>query len=155
MNNAGIADAPGALRDTYAAIYSVNVISVAATMNAFLPLLQKSSDPRIVNVSSNLASITDHVADVFPADLAVPYTITKTALNMLSVQFQKSHPEVEVYSACPGHCATALNNYIGPRDPLEGANVVVILSIEERGKYEGKGFWHTEGDSLVPTRVPW
>jgi NAD(P)-dependent dehydrogenase (short-subunit alcohol dehydrogenase family) len=40
--------------------YTTNVFGVASLIEAALPLLEKSSFPRIVNVSSGLGSITHH-----------------------------------------------------------------------------------------------
>jgi NAD(P)-dependent dehydrogenase (short-subunit alcohol dehydrogenase family) len=156
VNNAAIVFTPGPLRESFGAVLSMNVISVAATMEAFLPLLQKSSDPRIINLSSSLGSITEHLLpDHFPPDLDPYYCISKSALNMLGVQFEKSHPEILVQSVNPGYCKTGLNDYSGFRDPKEGANVAIILALSEKGKYPSKGYWETIGSSMEPTVLPW
>jgi NAD(P)-dependent dehydrogenase (short-subunit alcohol dehydrogenase family) len=156
VNNAAIQSAPGSLRESFGTILSVNVISVAATMEAFLPLLQKSSDPRIINLSSSVGSISNHlVPDLFPPDLVPHYCISKSALNMLGVQFEKSHPEIPVQSVNPGYCKTEINDYSGFRDPKEGANVVIILAFSEKGKYPSKGIWETVGSSMDPTAILW
>ena len=58
----------------------------------------------------------------------------------------------------PGHCRTAFNGFRGTRDPAEGAEVVVEIvnqGVEERGKYEGVGFWETRGAGGVVVGVPW
>ena len=45
-------------REIFRQTYEVNVFGVAATFDAFLPLLEKSSFPRVVNVSSSMGSIS-------------------------------------------------------------------------------------------------
>lgn len=45
-------------REMFRQTYEVNVFSVAATFDAFLSLLEKSSFPRVVNVSSTMGSVS-------------------------------------------------------------------------------------------------
>ena len=61
QNNAGLSfdnDKTLSPRERLRATFDVNVFGAAALVEALLPLLEKSSFPRIVNVSSTLGSIT-------------------------------------------------------------------------------------------------
>ena len=158
MNNAGIAIVEekdhSNLRASYNAIFDTNVTSVAALMTAFLPLLTLSPHPRIINISSGRASLTRSSSADLPPTQVVAYSVSKTALNMLGIEFAKCAPGVMVYSANPGHCRTAFNGYRGTKDPLDGANAVVELAMAEPGKYES-GFWQMEEGDEGAVRVPW
>src|SRR5262249_16545913 len=64
VNNAGIARADGDWKPssttlaTLREVYETNVFGVVAVTNAMLPLLRRAPAPRIVNVSSEVGSIT-------------------------------------------------------------------------------------------------
>lgn len=122
---------------------------------AFLPLLKTSTPapPLVINVSSARGSLARSATGQLPATAAVSYSISKAALNSLTLEFMKGTPDVKFYAANPGHCRTAFNEYEGKRDPLEGANVVVGI-VEGAGSVE-PGFWETQGAMMALTRVPW
>ena len=94
VNNAGIAGgAPltgidGAL---WHSVLDVNLVGAANAIQAVVPLLRRSPAPRIVNVSSRIASLTLTVGGSGfgggDADLRVVYATSKAALNMLTVQY--------------------------------------------------------------------
>lgn len=62
INNAGIIRRPppgdlSALRTAFNEVLDTNLTSVAVVTEAFTPLLRKSTDPKVINVSSGLGSI--------------------------------------------------------------------------------------------------
>ena len=160
MNNAGVGIVPKAdlsdLRDVYNTVLNTNVTSVALCMSHFLSLMRKSADPRIINVSSARGSLSLSTTQGFPPSVSIPYGVSKTALNMLTVEYMKDplNKDVSIYSTSPGHCKTAFNGYRGTKDPLDGAKVVVQLAFAEKGQYQN-GFYQVEGDETEPTAVPW
>jgi len=138
INNAGIsiwegAGTPG--QTTVAAmrtVYETNVFGVVAVTNALLPLLRRSPAARIVNVSSEVGSITamtDPASPMYPM-ASVPYPSSKTALNMITAMYAKELREtpIKVNAANPGYCATDLNGRSGFRTPEQGAEVSVHLA---------------------------
>jgi NAD(P)-dependent dehydrogenase (short-subunit alcohol dehydrogenase family) len=138
VNNAGITGGQGqqpaeADPATVRAVYEVNVFGVQRVTNAMLPLLARSAAPRIVNMSSSVGSLAigsdlDGPYAVMPGSAA--YVPSKTALNSLTVQYAKQLRKagVLVNAACPGYCATDLNNHAGYRTPAEGAAIAVRLA---------------------------
>ena len=159
VNNAGIAilekQDGSNIQESYAQTFSTNISGVALMMNNFLPLMKESSpDARIINISSARASLHLSSTGNLPPSRVIAYSVSKTALNALTVEFAKAEPTVAFYAASPGHCKTAFNGFRGTKDPLDGARVVVELALAESGKYEN-GFWQLEGDEKVASRVPW
>jgi NAD(P)-dependent dehydrogenase (short-subunit alcohol dehydrogenase family) len=162
INNAGAAVIPSApdfsdYRSAFSSVYDTNVTSVAITMQLFLPLLRKSPSSIIINVSSGRGSLGISSSGKMPPTVSMPYSISKTALNALTLEMAK-FPEnegVQFHVIGPGHCKTEFNGYRGTRDPLEGANVVVELVNAEKGTVPNAGFWQTEGASKELVRIPW
>lgn len=159
VNNAGIAilERPDGsnIQESYAQTFNTNITGVALMMSTYLPLMKESSpDPRIINISSARASLHLSSTGNLPPSRVISYSVSKTALNALTVEYAKAEPTVAFYAASPGHCKTAFNGFRGTKDPLDGAKVVVELALAEKGKYEN-GFWQLEGDEKEASRVPW
>lgn len=78
----------------------------------FVPLLSKSPDPRIINVTSSLGSISTRLdPNDFVASANYPaYRMSKAALNMLTAYTQASNEVegVKVWSFCPGYVISDL-----------------------------------------------
>jgi NAD(P)-dependent dehydrogenase (short-subunit alcohol dehydrogenase family) len=138
VNNAGIArgDGTGAPSqttvETLRTVYETNVFGVVAVTNALLPLLRRAPAARIVNVSSEVGSITSMTDPDGPmAGMAsVPYPSSKTALNMVTAMYAKELRDtpIKVNAANPGYCATDLNGRSGFRTAEQGAEVSVHLA---------------------------
>lgn len=158
VNNAGIsgdyaAQAPSSAGvDGIRAVFDTNVFGVVRVTNAMLPLLRRSSAPRVVNVSSgvgSLAQMTDpgHYFARLPASAA--YAPSKTALNSLTVQYAKELKDtgILVNAADPGACATDFTRHVPwdiPRTAADGAVVAVRLATLEDGGPTG-GFFNQDG----------
>jgi NAD(P)-dependent dehydrogenase (short-subunit alcohol dehydrogenase family) len=135
VNNAGVAldrgIAPSAVPlDLLRATYETNVFGVVRVMRAFLPLLGRSGNPVIVNVSSGMGSIgvTSDPERVESTIVSLAYTSSKTALNMLTSQWAKALPGMRVNAVDPGYTATDFNNHSGFRTAAEGAEPSVYLA---------------------------
>lgn len=137
VNNAGIAgSSPGpasaATAEQMREVYDTNVFGVVAVTNAMLPLLRRSAAGRIVNMSSDVGSLT------YMSDPGSPiskvnrlcYQTSKTALNALTVMYANELREtgITVNSANPGFTATDLNNHSGHRTVRESAVIAVRLA---------------------------
>jgi NAD(P)-dependent dehydrogenase (short-subunit alcohol dehydrogenase family) len=115
------------------AVYEINVFGVIAVTNAMLPLLRRAPAARIVNVSSEVGSITAqsdpaHPLSQMPA--SVQYPSSKAALDMITVMYAKELRDtpIKVNAANPGFTATDFNNHRGFRSAAEGAEPSVYLA---------------------------
>jgi NAD(P)-dependent dehydrogenase (short-subunit alcohol dehydrogenase family) len=108
--------------------FDTNVLGTVRVLHAFLPLLQRSAAPVVVNVSSGLGSLA--VVSSLPADLypGVAYPASKAAVNMITVQYAKALPHVRINAADPGFTKTDLNGNTGTQTVEEGAEVIVRLA---------------------------
>ncbi|MGI5520133.1 SDR family NAD(P)-dependent oxidoreductase [Micromonospora sp. CA-259024] len=111
-------------------VFETNVFGVVRVTHAFLPLLQKSATPVIVNVSSGLASL-HHITDpsqpayLFPG---LDYPASKLAVNMITVQYAKAFPNFRVNSVEPGFTKTDLNGNTGAQTVEQGAEIIVRMA---------------------------
>jgi NAD(P)-dependent dehydrogenase (short-subunit alcohol dehydrogenase family) len=136
VNNAGIArGAPPSQTDLDAMheVYEVNVFGVIRVTNAMLPLLRRAPVARIVNVSSEVGSITSMTDPAsplarMPAGLAYPSS--KSALNMITAMYARELRDtpIKVNAANPGYTKTDLNRNSGFRSAAEGAEASVYLA---------------------------
>ena len=92
--------------------FESNVFGTVRALHAFLPLLQRSGNPVVVNVSSGLGSLTQVAAPVsiYPG---VAYPASKAAVNMITVQFAKAFPNMRINAVEPGFTQTDLNGNTG------------------------------------------
>ncbi|MEU3988802.1 SDR family oxidoreductase [Streptomyces platensis] len=136
VNNAGITgDGPQMPTTvdvaTVRAAVETNVIGVIRVTNAMLPLLRRSSSPRIVNMSSGVGSLTRQTTPgTETGPISAAYTPSKTFLNAVTVQYAKelSNTNILINAACPGYCATDLNGFRGFRTPEQGAAIALRLA---------------------------
>jgi NAD(P)-dependent dehydrogenase (short-subunit alcohol dehydrogenase family) len=134
VNNAGIA--AGSTRaseesaESLRMVYDTNVFGVVRVINTFLPLLRRSDDGRIVNVTSLRGSLGDGGAWLGQPSMA--YSSSKTALNAITMHYARDLKDtsIRVYGAAPGHVATDFNGFRGKRTPAEGAAIAVRLATE-------------------------
>ena len=144
INNAGVqgpAGDPSHLTGAdVLAVLDVNVAGVVRTTTAFLPLLRRSADPVIINVSSAMGSLAATHDPSRPEShyLAPIYTSSKAALTMLTTQYAKGLPGVRVNVADPGYTATDFNGHSGPQTVTEGTDAVVALATEGPGHGSGR-----------------
>jgi NAD(P)-dependent dehydrogenase (short-subunit alcohol dehydrogenase family) len=158
VNNAGItggmAQQPTTVDlDVIRTVVETNVLGVIRVTNAMLPLLRRSSSPRIVNVSSGVGSLarqSGSVGEATAGPVAVAYSPSKTFLNAVMLQYvrQLDGTNVLINAACPGYVATDLNGFRGVRTPQQGAATPIRLATLPDGGPTG-GFFEDAGV------VPW
>jgi len=119
--------------DEMRAVWEVNVFGTLAVYQAMLPLLRESSDARIVNVTSGLASLTALVDPEYPyrATYGPIYPASKTALNAVtrSIMLELEGSGIKVNLVSPGFTSTALNNFAGTESIEEGSREVVRVAL--------------------------
>ena len=133
INNAGVPgggiDARHVTAAHFLAVYEVNVLGAVRMLHAFLPLLERSAAPVVVNVSSGLGSLTVAADAESPySKLIIPtYRSSKAALNMLTIQYAKAFPRIRINSANPGLTATDFSDNRG-RPVERGAEIIVRMA---------------------------
>lgn len=139
VNNAGISVREGSTPPSELALeevrkaFATNVFGVFAVTKAMLPLLRRSEAGRIVNLSSEMGSLsitsdpTSYTSHLPPT---LAYNASKTALNALTVFFAKElrNTPIKVNSVSPGYVATDLNEHRGFLTPEQGAKVPVAFA---------------------------
>jgi NAD(P)-dependent dehydrogenase (short-subunit alcohol dehydrogenase family) len=157
INNAGIAidmsKAPSEVRmQDMKAVYEVNLFGPVRVTQAFLPLMKKADQGRIVMMSSgvgSLALITDPTSIYSTVNL-LDYTSSKVALNAVTVSFAKELEPlgIKVNAVEPGHVRTDLNGNSGVLTPEEGAATALKMALLGSDGPTG-GFFGSHG------RQPW
>ena len=130
INNAGVSlDRPhrpsGLPVAVLRAIYETNVFGVVAVTNAMLPLLRRSEAGPILNVSSELGTVsflTDQATLTAQNALLLGYNSSKAALNAITLVYaaELHDSQIRVNAVSPGFCATDLNGNRGIRSAEEG-----------------------------------
>lgn len=145
INNAGFivtkpCDTLTNLRETF----ETNTFGPAAVTEAFEPLLRKSSDPRLVHVSSDQGSITSRLDPAYKwyRLRGDTYRMSKAALNMLAACHRFSFAEwgCKVCAFNPGfsvmdltgEAGRAFRRENGARDPKEPAAALVGIVVGKR-----------------------
>ena len=140
INNAGIVGDRKPVLETTAddirRVYDTNVFGVVRVTRAFLPLLEHSDNPVIVNVSSGMGSI-GVISDPERLEstiVSLAYPSSKTALNMLTSQWAKALPGMRVNAVDPGYTATDFNDHRGTQTVQEGTDAIVrMANIDQSG----------------------
>lgn len=91
-----------------------------------VPLLAKSSEGRIINLSSGLG-VWSGLDASYPG-----YRFSKVALNAFTVMFAKEleAQNIKVNSMCPGWVKTTMGGSAAPRTVAQGADTAVWLATE-------------------------
>src|SRR5579863_2648044 len=124
INNAGITGPRVPAEDLTGAdatlVFNTNAISIVRVTHAFLPLLRRSADPAVINVSSGMGSqALTHDPDRTESRVTAPlYSAAKAV------------PGIRFNAADPGYTATDLNGHTGPQTVTEGTDAIVALATE-------------------------
>jgi NAD(P)-dependent dehydrogenase (short-subunit alcohol dehydrogenase family) len=138
VNNAGVLadedkDALTITAEIFEATLRTNTLGPWMVAQTFAPLLKKSREPRIVNVSSGGGQLEDGADGWAPA-----YCVSKTALNGVTVQLAAALPKCAVNSVCPGWVRTDMGGESAPRSVAEGAATIVWLATDAPHDLTGK-----------------
>ncbi|WP_295125482.1 SDR family oxidoreductase [uncultured Chitinophaga sp.] len=152
INNAGVmldedimADSthnvkPGILKQSFL----TNFFGTVELTNYLLPLLMKSVAPRIVNLSSNVGSLTMH-SNRAPLMKTFAYNSSKTALNAYTVHLANAYADtpLKVNSAHPGWLKTDMGTEYAPMEVSEGVETISWLATLPDDGPSG-GFFHKQ-----------
>jgi NAD(P)-dependent dehydrogenase (short-subunit alcohol dehydrogenase family) len=131
VNNAGVSTTADVSGPVALEVFDTNVVGIIRVTQAALPLLEKSENPVVVNVSSALGSfwaVTNPERRQFHFP-SVIYGSSKAAVSMLTVQYAKALPRIKFNAVEPGFTATDLTPFSGAGQPVEkGAEVIVRMA---------------------------
>jgi NAD(P)-dependent dehydrogenase (short-subunit alcohol dehydrogenase family) len=126
INNAGVYGDPIGVvdydLDRAHEVFEVNTFGPWRLCQAFVPLLQRSSQPRIVNVSSGAGQLSDMNGG------RAAYRLSKAALNALTRTLASDERGIKVNSMCPGWVRTDMGGSSATRSVEEGADTAVWLA---------------------------
>ena len=135
VNNAGISGGRITPSETTAdqmrTVYETNVFGPVRVLRAFIPLLERSAAPVIVNVSSGVGSLSlaaDPNGQWREANFPV-YASSKAALNMLTIRYAAAFPRMRINSVDPGFTATDFNEHRGTQSVEKGAEAIVRYAL--------------------------
>lgn len=150
INNAGISTMADVTGPLALEVFDTNAIGVIRVTQAALPLLEKSENPVVVNVSSALGSfwaVTNPERRQFHFP-SIIYGSSKAAVSMLTVQYAKALPEIKFNAVEPGFTATDLTPMSGAGQPV-GKGAEVIVRMASIGK-DGPTGTFQEGEDELP-----
>ncbi|KMQ65297.1 short-chain dehydrogenase [Chryseobacterium sp. FH2] len=162
INNAGInGGAPytalEASSKQFLSAFNTNVFGVARVTQAFFDLLKKAPEPRIVNVSTSVGSLTlqsdpNWLAYNF-AKYAV-YGASKSALNMFTVHlaYELRDTPFKVNAVCPGYTKTDFTGYNGGEVEEAGKRIVKYALLDKDGV---TGKFISEETNPTTGEIPW
>ena len=124
--------------------WAVNTTGTQILTHTFAPLLLKSSDPRLLFITSGTSTLTEHGDTALGLNVSPPkgwpkqapsfsgYRSSKTGMNMMVREWVRILKEdgVKVWAVSPGFLATGLggdaerNKKMGALDPALGGNFI-------------------------------
>jgi NAD(P)-dependent dehydrogenase (short-subunit alcohol dehydrogenase family) len=136
--------------DTFRLVFETNLFGPIQIIQEFIGLLKNSTEPRIVNVTTELSSLTRHGDPswkFYPLKSSA-YGPSKTALNAYTVMlaFELKDSNFKVNCVCPGFTATDFNNYRGEKTVEDGARGIVKYATVDQNGPTGK-FFTDEGET--------
>ncbi|MBE9193319.1 SDR family NAD(P)-dependent oxidoreductase [Gloeocapsopsis crepidinum LEGE 06123] len=141
VNNAGVypdqdTNILNISRSTLQLALNTNTFGAIQVTQAFLPLLQKATQARVINVSSGYGELSGLSAGV-PS-----YCLSKLALNGATIMLAEALQAqgIAVYAMCPGWVKTDMGGKNAPRSPEQGADTAIWLATEASPDLSGKFF---------------
>lgn len=141
INNAGIypdknVNIVTISREQLDSTLNANTFGAIRIVQTLLPLLEKSQDARVINVSSNMGALQDLTAS------APSYCLSKFALNGATIMLAQAlrSKGITVNAIDPGWVRTDMGGTSAMRSPQEGADTAIWLATEASQNETGK-FW--------------
>lgn len=143
INNAGISKEKSASYmvntsasvsiETIREVYETNLFGAVNLTQTMLPLLMKSENGIIINLSSELGSIglhSDSTSQVYHLK-KYAYNSSKTALNQFTVHLSEALKDsnIKVYSVSPGWVKTDMGSQYAPLEVPDGTKIIVDVAL--------------------------
>jgi NAD(P)-dependent dehydrogenase (short-subunit alcohol dehydrogenase family) len=143
INNAGISGTvPQSTLETsidnFEDVFGVNLYGTVRVTQAFIGLLKKSPEPRIVNVTTSVGSLTlqsDPDWQAYDQAKLAVYASSKSALNMYTVHlaYELRDSAFRINAVCPGYTKTDFTNYNGGEVEEAGKRIIKYALIGPNG----------------------
>jgi NAD(P)-dependent dehydrogenase (short-subunit alcohol dehydrogenase family) len=120
--------------------FQLHCVGALRVVQALLPKLRNAANPKVINITSRLGSVSQHIAGAFEGrDFSYPYRIAKCAQNMLTVCMagDRSLDDLVVAAIIPGLLLTDSGSNDAEHTAEDAASRIVqlIQTIEEFGAY--------------------
>lgn len=132
------------MREMWNKSWNVNTAGTHILTHTFVPLLLKSSDPRLIFITSGTSTLAESETSTIPVNQSpakgwpkqsygvIAYRSSKTGMNMMMREWARILKEdgVKIWCVSPGYLATGLgtsqetNKKMGAIDPTIGANFI-------------------------------
>ncbi|KAF2626321.1 NAD(P)-binding protein [Macroventuria anomochaeta] len=163
VNNAAVASYTAVDRQAFREAFDINATGPYLLTKALITLLQKSSNPRIINISSGAGSIGRRLTTSSPMYKiqAEPYRASKVAMNMLmtcqhveyglnfGVESEKGKKGMKVFAYDPGFTVSNLSEANTKENGARSAKETVwsLMDVVE-GRRDGEvgRFIHNTGE---------
>ncbi|RFZ83512.1 SDR family oxidoreductase [Mucilaginibacter terrenus] len=162
INNAGISGGlpqPSLETDIsiYKEVFETNFFGAIAVTQAFLDLMKPAAEPRIVNVTSGLGSLTMQTTPTWKYFMVKPtaYVASKAALNAFTIVLAHELRDTafKVNAVDPGYTATDFNHHSGPGTvPDAAARVVKAATLAQDGP---TGQFYSDDNAPETGISPW
>lgn len=139
-----IAEGKLTMREMWNKSWDVNTVGTHILTHTFIPLLLKSSDPRLLFITSGTSTLTDSGDTSVPINISPPkgwpkqgisvaaYRSSKTGMNMMVRDWVRTLKAdgVKIWAISPGFLATGLgggqerNKKMGGGDPALGGGFI-------------------------------
>ncbi|NTE01629.1 SDR family oxidoreductase [Agrobacterium tumefaciens] len=162
VNNAGVNGgmpytALEATTDQLMITFDTNLFGVARVTQAFIDLLRKAPQPRIVNVSTSVGSLSlqsDTTWSAYDYAKYAVYGSSKAAMNMYTIHlaYELRDTAFKINAVCPGYTKTDFTNQNGGDIEAAAKRVVKYALIDQNGP-TGKFF--SEESNPLTGEIPW
>ncbi|KAH8920392.1 NAD(P)-binding protein [Atractiella rhizophila] len=122
--------------DMFAESFRINVVGTIQATKAFLPLLKKGSERKVVNISTFAGSIAhvDNLKDLMWPNSGIwgAYSVSKAALNMATRKFDANlrHEGFSFIALHPGWVKTDMGK-VGPDDNKVEPSYTADMSVKD------------------------
>ena len=108
-------------------VINTNFYGALRLTKAVLPLLKKSDDARIINISSGMGELSSLNGS------SAAYRLSKWALNGFTIMLAEDLKtnNIKVNALCPGWCSTDMGGAEAPRSSAKGAETAIWLATEK------------------------
>lgn len=163
INNAGINGGKSpytvleAESDEYLDAFKTNVIGTASVTRIFIDLLKNAPEPRIVNVSTSVGSLSLQSNPDWPAYSFAKYGVyaaSKAALNMYTIHlaYELRDTKFKVNAVCPGLTKTDFTYFNGGEVEVAAKRILKYALIGHDG---ATGKFFSEETNPETGEIPW